>query len=268
EGRFPAGKANLSTSALAYGAYVQASQLAVALGRSTEAVVYQEKAAQLGKAIEHYFGQSVEGFDTYRYFAGCMQLRSWICVPLTVGLLDRKDETMKALYSEKLWTDNGVFVESGKPAYWDRGTLYTLRAGFRAGERAETLRRLQSYSKQRLLGDHVPYMVEAYPEGNGRHLSAESALYCRIYIEGLFGIAPNGLEHFSCDPQLPDDWDRMALRAISIVGGSWDLEVFRADGEETLVVRHEGERRTFKRDDSGVYGVHRNYFNMKSIMKG
>ncbi|MDF2725182.1 MAG: hypothetical protein K0Q59_4857, partial [Paenibacillus sp.] len=32
EGRFPAGKANLSTSALAYGAYVQASQLAVALG--------------------------------------------------------------------------------------------------------------------------------------------------------------------------------------------------------------------------------------------
>ena len=37
-------------------------------------------------------------------------------------------------------------------------------------------------------GEHVPYPVEAWPEGNQRHLSAESALYCRIFTEGLFGL--------------------------------------------------------------------------------
>ena len=52
------------------------------------------------------------------------------------------------------------------------------------------------YSQQRLLGEHVPYPIEAWPEGNQRHLSAESALYCRIVTEGIFGIRPTGFNSF------------------------------------------------------------------------
>lgn len=55
---------------------------------------------------------------------------------------------------------------------------------------------LRFYSSQRLLGEHVPYAIEAWPEGNQRHLSAESGLYCRIITEGMFGIRPTGLNSF------------------------------------------------------------------------
>ena len=53
---------------------------------------------------------------------------------------------------------------------------------------------LKFYSNQRLLGDHVPYAIEAWPEGSQRHLSAESGLYGRIITEGMFGIRPTGLK--------------------------------------------------------------------------
>ena len=68
------------------------------------------------------------------------------------------------------------------------------------------------YSRTRLLGEHVPYAVEAWPEGGQRHLSAESALYARIITEGLFGIRPVGLSAFELTPRLPQGWDSMALR--------------------------------------------------------
>ncbi len=60
-----------------------------------------------------------------------------------------------------------------------------------AGETKTGIRYLTDYTKRRLLGDHVPYPVEAWPEGDQRHLSSESALYCRIFTEGLFGIRPS-----------------------------------------------------------------------------
>lgn len=51
------------------------------------------------------------------------------------------------------------------------------------------------YSQQRLLGEHVPYPIEAWPEGNQRHLSAESALYCRIVTEGILVFVRQDLIH-------------------------------------------------------------------------
>ena len=57
--------------------------------------------------------------------------------------------------------------------------------------------KLKYYSARRLLGDHVPYAIEAWPEGSQRHLSAESGLYCRIITEGLFGMKPTGFRSFN-----------------------------------------------------------------------
>ena len=51
---------------------------------------------------------------------------------------------------------------------------------------------LRAYSTRRLLGEHVPYAVEAWPEGNQRHLAAESALYCRVYRRGCLGCGQLG----------------------------------------------------------------------------
>jgi len=63
------------------------------------------------------------------------------------------------------------------------------------------------------------------------HLSAESGLYCRVFIEGMFGIYPTGLNSFNLSPKLPDGWDEMALRKIKAFGGDFDVEVNRVGGQ-------------------------------------
>src|SRR5207237_5068016 len=103
-----------------------------------------------------------------------------------------------------------------------------------AGDTERAMERLSAYTRRRLLGEHVPYAVEAYPEGGQAHLSAESALYCRIFVEGMFGIRPTGLTSFTLTPRLPAGWNRMSLRAVHAFGRMFDVEV-RPDGQALRV---------------------------------
>ena len=57
------------------------------------------------QAIESHFGYEIEGFPSYRYYEGNDILRSWICMPLTVGIYTRAKGTIDALFSPRLWTD-------------------------------------------------------------------------------------------------------------------------------------------------------------------
>ena len=90
---------------------------------------------------------------------------------------------------------------------------------------------LKRYSTRRLLGDHVPYAIEAWPEGDQRHLSAESGLYCRIFTEGLFGIRPTGFKSFDLTPRLPKDWEFANLNKVRAFGSEFDIKVNRAAGK-------------------------------------
>lgn len=96
-----------------------------------------------------------------------------------------------------------------------------------AGEVEKALTFFDFYSSTRLLGEHVPYAIEAWPEGSQRHLSAESALYGRIITEGLFGIRPTGFRSFTLAPRLPKEWDKMSLRNIKAFDCDFDIEVYR-----------------------------------------
>lgn len=241
EGRFPAGKYNLSTNSLAYGAFISASHLAAELGKADTARLFLEKAAILKQAIEKYFGANVQGFNTYRYFDGNDKLRSWICLPLTMGINDRKDETANALLSPYLWTENGILTESGSTTFWDRSTLYAFRGLLNSGATERVMPYIAYYSSRRLLGDHVPYPVEAWPEGNQRHLSAESGLYCRVITEGLFGITPVGLNKFEISPRLPEGWNNMKLKNIKAFGKIFDIEVARNDNSTSVFVIEKGQ---------------------------
>jgi hypothetical protein len=228
EGRFPAGDANLCTSSLYYDALVSASYLAKELNKPTKQINdYLSKAKKIKQAIETFFGAKVEGFNTYRYYKENDVLRAWICMPLNVGIFDRKKETIDALFTSRLWTKDGLATQAGENTFWDRATLYALRGVFAAGEKQKALNFLEYYSNRRLLGEHVPYAVEAYPEGNQRHLSAESGLYCRIYTEGLFGIRPTGFKAFNLTPQLPNQWNVMALKNIKAFDQSFDINIKR-----------------------------------------
>jgi hypothetical protein len=232
EGRFPAGKANLCTSSLYYDALNSALMLGRQLGKPAVLVSdYERRARDIREAIDNHFSANVAGFDTYRYYDGNTVLRAWICIPLTVGIYDRKSGTVDALFSPALWTPNGLATQAGDKTFWDRSTLYALRGVFAAGETQKAIDYLTYYSKLRLLGDHVPYPVEAWPEGNQRHLAAESALYCRVYTEGLFGIRPTGFHSFQITPRLPAGWAAMSLGRIHAFGLVFDVTVARTAGK-------------------------------------
>ena len=242
ENRFPSGKANLCTSSLYYDALHSAVFLGRELGKSgRQLAVHRGQANELKKSIDCYFGGEVEGFQTYRYYKGNDKLRSWICMPLTVGIYDRKEATLAALFSPHLWTENGLLTQSGSRTFWDRSTLYALRGVFACGETEKAMAYLRHYSTRRLLGDHVPYAVEAWPEGNQRHLSAESGLYCRIITEGMFGIRPTGLHTFDLTPRLPKNWNYMNLCKIRAFGNCFDLCVERCGDQIEVKVRKEGK---------------------------
>lgn len=241
EGRIETGTANLATSALYYGALNLALDLGEILKQPNKVLKqYEKQAKDLRQAIEKYFGATVEGLDTYKYYDSHKHLRHWICLPLVVGIFDRKEETIAALF-DRLWTENGVHVEKNSEneaisnIFWDRGTLYALRGTFLAGATEVSLEKLIVYSNERLLGKRVPYPVEAYPEGNMAHLSAESGLYCRIFTEGLFGIVPTGLNSFSCTPRLPDNWDTMSLKKVKAFGNDFDILISKKEKDNIQV---------------------------------
>ena len=242
ESRIETGNANLSTSSLYYGALDLAINYYKAL--DAEEVKIQEltkRKTNLKASIESYFGAKVEGLDTYQYFKDHAYLRHWICLPLVVGIHDRTEATVEALF-DRLWTDNGVHVEKNSDneaiskIFWDRGTLYALRGTIIAGETEKSLEKLEAFTKKRLLGDRVPYVVEAYPEGNMAHLSAESALYCRVFIEGMFGIKPVGIKSFSLTPRLPAAWDHMSLEKIQAFGAEHNIEINRKNTGIQVIV--------------------------------
>ena len=239
EGRYPTGKANLSTSSLAYGGYRFAARLARAL-RKPAADDFDRRAAALRKAIESCFGAEVEGFKTYRYYAGNTTLRGWILLPLAMGIDERRHGTVAALLSGKLWPNRNegadILAESIRPTEWGRETYYALRALFKAGCTGEAIDLTRRVVKAQIFGARGPY-----PDEDAIDMLCPGALYPRVFTEGMFGIVPTGLDSFECTPWLPAEWPRMALRDVRAFGRAWDLVVERDGDRQKVTVRAGGQ---------------------------
>jgi len=239
EGRYPTGKANLSTSSLAYGGYRQAARVARALGKPV-AVEFDARADRLRPAIENYFGAEVEGFKTYRYYDGNITLRGWILLPLAMGITDRKEQTVAALMSDKLWPnrkDGGdILAESTRATEWGRETYYALRVLFKAGHTEEALDLTRRVVKAQIFGKNGPY-----PDEDAIDMLCPGSLYPRVFTEGVFGIVPTSLDSFECTPWLPKEWPQMALRDIRTFGRSWDLVVERDGDQQKVTVSSKGK---------------------------
>ena len=72
------------------------------------------------------------------------------------------------------------------------------------------------------MGDRVPYAVEAYPEHGMRHLSAESALFCRTVTDGLLDIKFDEKGAYA-EPHLPKELQEFAIKNIWLDGGYKDV---------------------------------------------
>ncbi|MEI7901144.1 MAG: hypothetical protein WCK89_12905 [bacterium] len=239
EDRYPTGKANLSTSALAYGGYRQAARLARALGKNEAAAEFDTRAEALSKGLEAYFGAEVEGFKTYRYYTGNTTLRGWILLPLAMGITNRQAGTVAALLSDKLWPNRSegadILAESTRPTEWGRETYYALRALFKAGRTEEAIDLTRSVVMAQVFGSRGPY-----PDEDAIDMLCPGSLYPRVFTEGVFGIVPTGLDSFECTPWLPQAWPRMALRDVRAFGRAWDLVVERAGDQQKVTVSSGG----------------------------
>jgi hypothetical protein len=230
EGRFDSGKANLSTACQLYGGLRYGAMLARDLGERGKEGIYLESARALRKSIDLYFGADIRGHHTYRYYEGNEKLRSWICLPLCVGIDDRRQGTVEALLDDALWSEYGMLTEEGTKTVWDRSGLFFFKAVFSdAGVHEKGGGKFFRYCSERLLGGHVPYAIEAYPDADMQQLSGESALFCLIITEGLLSIEPEGLRRFSFLPRLPMNLDHIFLCRVWLCGAAYDIEI-KKDG--------------------------------------
>ena len=245
EGRLPTGKINLSTNMLALGGFRTAAALACEMGEPALAEQYRKAAETIEAETEVYFAGEVHGFDTYRYYDGNTTLRSWICLPLCMDIATHAKGTADAITSPYLYSDAGQLSEEGTDVAWDRSTLYGLRGMYRAAvilseqnpEDGKALRRIATdylldYCEKRLLCNHVPYAIEAYPEGGKRHLSAESALFCQIITEGILAVSPLSFTAFSFNTVIPEGIPRFVLTHIHAFGETFDVTI--EDGRWSL----------------------------------
>lgn len=223
ENRFESGTANLFTSCLTYDALGNGAVIAEILGQQSQAERWREEQELLYTAIERYFGGEVEGFSTYQYYAGNRDLRAWICMPLTVEIFDRADETVRALFSDRLYRDGMLRTTSAKETTWDRSLLFALRGTLLAGKAEIGAKVLCDYCRNRLLGSHAPYAFEAYPEGNRAHLAAESLLFARAVTEGLFGLRAVGYRQLRIQPQLCAQLPQIELQGLRLFGEKFSV---------------------------------------------
>ena len=222
EGRISSG-VNLSTTSLAFGGLELVSILWKKYGKEELCRKATDLREHIYKAFEEHFAAEVKGYNTYAYHKGCNDIRAWNCLPIYMGVFDRAEDTLASI-EDTLWNDYSCRTTEGEKTMWDRSALYFLAALFRSGKAEKAFSMLKKYSEKRLLGERVPYPVEAYPEGNMRHLSAESALYCRVITDGLLNIVFDG-NNISYRENVPFILGGVSLKNIFINGEYRDIEI-------------------------------------------
>ena len=228
EGRISSG-INLNTSSLSYGGFLYYSELLKDAGMVEKRMEVLDLASKLKKGIESYFGGEISGYHTYHYHKGCDTIRAWLSLPLYMGIMDRKEDTIKAI-NDKLWVNGSTRSTEGEKIMWDRSALYYIASIFKSGYSELGFEKLLEFSENRLLKDRVPYAVEAYPENNMRHLSAESALYCRTIVDGLIDI--DFKDSITVTPHLPSQIREFTMKNIMLKGKK--ANIIYKDGNVTI----------------------------------
>jgi len=218
---------NLNTSSLSYGGFKLYAELLKKEGKDpTECL---SLANRVKDGIESYFGGTISGYKTYHYHKDCNVIRAWNALPIYMGIDNRKEDTIKAI-DERLWKDGSCISTENEVTMWDRSALYYIAAMFRCGYNDKAFEKLLEMSTKRLLTDRVPYVVEAYPECGMRHLSGESALYCRIIVDGLIHIDFN--DGLKITPHVPSSIKEFSMKNIVVEGKK--INIFYKDGKVSI----------------------------------
>ena len=229
ENRFESGNCNLATNSIFYQALIKTNLLFNELNIKNN---YDEIAKELKENIIKYFYNGKE----YIYCKEETHKRSHIVYPLIMGIYDHSDSIINTIMSKELFTGSDFKTIDNCDTYWDRVTLMAIRGIFNANNPNLAYDILLKYSEKRLLNNHVPYAIEAFPEGNQAHLSAESALYARIYLEGILGFEPIGFNCFKLHISIPDKVKYISLKNIYYNGRSFSISVHRVDKQFKVII--------------------------------
>lgn len=242
ENRFESGKANLSTNAIAYAALLSGADLFDTLKIAN---TYRQQAQLLAQNIDTYFFKNVENFLTYQYCMEENNLRSHMCYPLINGLINRKKEVIHTLLHSPLNTNEGFLTSTAENVFWDRVTLMAIRGIFCGEDAKNATQLLLKYTYNRLLSEHVPYPIEAYPEGNQAQLSAESALYARILIEGVMGYVPHSFDSFYLKPSLSLKLSSIYLQNIYLCNQNLHIKMTLKENNQVYILIQGKETKTY-----------------------
>lgn len=229
ENRFESGKINLATNTIFYQGLLLANKLFNQLNIENN---YESLALKLKESINNYFYIGNKPI----YCKEETRKRAHIIYPLIMGIYDHVDDIIKEILDPSIYTENGFKTIDSEETYWDRITLMAIRGLFNADKSDLAYKILNTYSTNRLLKDHVPYAIEAYPEGNQAHLSAESALYSRIFLEGILGFKPQSFNSFMLHLSMPSTMNEINLKAICYNNISLDICVCKDNIDDTYLL--------------------------------
>lgn len=239
ENRFESGSINLATNAITYDALVKTSLLFKELKIKND---YDIKTIKLKENINKYFYHNHQCL----YCKEETHLRAHVVYPLIMDIFEHQEDIIKTITSNSIYTENGFKVIDNEEVYWDRITLMAIRGLFKANKADLAYQILLKYSEKRLLNDHVPYAIEAYPEGNQAHLAAESALYARIYLEGILGYEPLGFNSFKLHLSIPKEIKTLSYENFNFANRLLSIYVIKEKDGYYLKIPEIGFARAFK----------------------
>ncbi len=230
-----AGSVDLFSLCLTYGGFLLFSTLAEQQGEIALAFRSRGWASDLRQVIEEHFGGNFYGFRTYRHASGGEILHPYICLPLCVGIFDRREDTLNALFSPYLWSKNGIRSRTGEPgeAEGEPGvceslwTLLAFRASFLAGRVDPPWDSLKRYLRSRLSLVSGLEFLEDGRANNQAFSPEEAALFCRLISEGLFRLKPLGRGKYSVTPNLPGQLTHLKFDGWHLAGCRICLEMER-----------------------------------------
>ena len=138
-------------------------------------------------------------------------------------------------FSPRLLERKRASDTSRKPDFFGIGLPYMpCVAPFMAGEIEKAMKFMKHYSGTRLLGNHVPYPVEAWPEGGQRHLFCRKRTLWTYYHRRHFRYSSHRTPFFHPDSS---PTTRMGIYVpfgkSKTFDSDFDIEVIRKPNRQT-----------------------------------
>lgn len=217
-------------------AFERAAELGKFLGMNDKAEILSQRATAAREAMERVFGRA-DGFGVWLSPEGKLHPHQGHCmiIPVALGLCtqDRADKVIGTMVSPGVWLEpygplranRGSEIHGGDRV-WGFMRWQFVQALVKAGKADLAVSYAGAWARQELESGLLA--PESFPTpitgitGQGYVWTAGRAIRSLTY--GLFGLNPMA-DGIVIQPQLPSQWDHMALKGLPYRGKTMDIDV-------------------------------------------